>query len=627
MAKKKNNQNKTEIASPIITSSKEVFSFFNFKTNVFLLFLFCAVFYGNTLVNEFALDDVIVITGNKFTQQGFKGIHNIFTKETFQGYFTGASSLTGGRWRPLSLITFAIEHQFFGDNTFVYHFNNVLLYFLTSVLILLFLSKHVFTEKPFLAFLVAVLFLIHPIHTEVVANIKSRDELLSLLFLLLTLHLSLDYIQQERKKITTLILSLVCYLLALFSKENGITFLAIIPLTFWFFTQLELKKIMIQSIPFWIVGGIYLAIRFSIIGFAHTAPIPDINTMPYAYATTLQMIATIIFILGKYLLMLFFPHPLSSDYSYNQIPYVSFSNPLVWLTIVMYVAMFVWAVMKLKTKNIFSYGIFFYFITLFIVSNIVVDTGAIMGERFLYLPSLGLLIAVVYLLDKIYSRVVFINKKIKMQISYIIFSAIVLLCAIKTIARNAEWKNDTTLFLKDVETCPNSVRTNIAAGSAMLKISNAEKDSVIKNQEIQKGIAYSQKAIEISPGSLDPLLNLGVAYFNLGDYDLAEKYWTDVRTKNSNYDFTQYDLALSVAYLNKGMAVSKEKKYEQTIFYFYKAIKINPNNAEYWYNLGGVYFTIAKYDSASFAWNKTLQLNPNHEQAKQGLNALVQVKK
>jgi tetratricopeptide (TPR) repeat protein len=154
-----------------------------------------------------------------------------------------------------------------------------------------------------------------------------------------------------------------------------------------------------------------------------------------------------------------------------------------------------------------------------------------------------------------------------------------------------------------------------------------EKNPEIKKQEIQKSIEYYQKALLISPGALDPVVNLGVAYFNLQDYDLAEKYWNEVKAKNSNYDFKQYDYDLSNAFVEKGLAISAEKKYDNCIIYFKKAIRLNPGNVNAWYNLGGVYYTIAQYDSANIAWTRTLQINPDYEQAKQGMNALAEQKK
>ncbi|HQV00463.1 MAG TPA: LytTR family DNA-binding domain-containing protein [Bacteroidia bacterium] len=90
-----------------------------------VLVLVVAVFYGNTLRNEFALDDLIVLTGNKFTQQGFAGIPDLLTHDAFVGAYGEALNLSGGRYRPFSMVMFAIEKEIFGYTPVVFHFFNV----------------------------------------------------------------------------------------------------------------------------------------------------------------------------------------------------------------------------------------------------------------------------------------------------------------------------------------------------------------------------------------------------------------------------------------------------------------------------------------------------------------------
>ena len=166
---------------------------FSFVQQVMILLSIAFGFYFNSLYNQYALDDGVVIKHNQYVQQGFSGIPKILTSDSYQSLYNEMHSgqmLSGGRYRPLSEVLFAVEHQFFGDDPFVGHLLNVI-YFLCCVFFLLyFLSKCFFIHVPGgsdMAFLAALLFVIHPIHTEVVANIKSSDELLSLLFILLTL--------------------------------------------------------------------------------------------------------------------------------------------------------------------------------------------------------------------------------------------------------------------------------------------------------------------------------------------------------------------------------------------------------------------------------------------------------
>ena len=116
------------------------------KSNKYYIYLIitvlCFVLYGNTLQNKYALDDTLVYTANTFTKQGFKGLHDIFAYDTFTGFFGKDKNLVaGGRYRPLSLVTFATEVEFFGDAPAISHFINILLYILTCILLFIVLDK------------------------------------------------------------------------------------------------------------------------------------------------------------------------------------------------------------------------------------------------------------------------------------------------------------------------------------------------------------------------------------------------------------------------------------------------------------------------------------------------------
>jgi hypothetical protein len=144
------------------------------KYAVLLLILTFLVF-GNSIQNGFSYDDKPFISENYLVQQGIKGIPKLLTTDFWAGY-TGVSQ-TNPSYRPIPLITLAITHQFFGLNPGVHHFFNVLLYGLTCVLIYFLLLKYFRGKYPQLAHIVAILFCVHPIHTEEVAKIKARDDL------------------------------------------------------------------------------------------------------------------------------------------------------------------------------------------------------------------------------------------------------------------------------------------------------------------------------------------------------------------------------------------------------------------------------------------------------------------
>lgn len=149
---------------------------------------------------------------------------------------------------------------------------------------------------------------------------------------------------------------------------------------------------------------LYIILRFSIIGFVNKE-ITEVMNSPYLYATPMQALATKIFVLGKYILMLFLPLKLNYDYSFNQIPYTNFGDWRVLLSIVLQLALLIYALTQIGKKSLVAYGILFYFFSVFIVSNLVVDTGGVMGERFLFQASFGFLIAVVSVISILFQKI------------------------------------------------------------------------------------------------------------------------------------------------------------------------------------------------------------------------------
>ena len=591
-----------------------------------LLAIIAVLLYAVTFQNEWALDDVISITMNSFTQKGFAGIPDLLSKDSFVGFVGNASDLTGGRWRPLALVSFATEIELLGwnktgiDNNLslahFMHFNNVMLYAAIAFLIYQLLYKHIIKEK-WSSFFITLLFVIHPIHSEVVANIKSRDELLSWFFLLLTLIFTLDW--KNKNKILFLLLSSVCFFLALLSKENGVTFIAVLPITFFCFTKMNWKNSFIATAPFIAIVFFYIVLRFSIIGFVHKE-ITEVMNSPYLYATPLEALATKMFVLGKYILMLFLPLNLNYDYSYNQIPYTSFSDWRVLLSIAVQLALLVYAFKEIGKKSLIAYGILFYFFSVFIVSNLVVDTGGVMGERFVFQASFGFLIAIVAATSLLIKKIIVEEKVLKPVIVGVLL-VIVIPFSYKTYSRSKEWKNDKTLFIKDAVTNPLSARTNNGAGTSYIFLGDEAKDLVLKKACYDSSVHLLKKALRIHPKYTDPYLNLGVAYDRKKLIDSAEYFWNKARElQPSHPKLGEFDKVLVAGFLSNASKDYIAGDTVKAINDYRKAVKYGPKDSKTWYNLAGIYFTVHQYDSARICFNQTLVLKPDHAEAKQAIN-------
>lgn len=195
-----------------------------------IIFIFAFLLYGNTISNKYALDDDFVVLNNKIVHQGLKGIPHIFASR-----YTDMKGGTFG-YRPITKASLAIEYQFFGENPHVSHFINVLLYALTGMFLFYLMRKFLKSFSFHLPFIITLLFMAHPIHTEVVASIKNREEILSFLGGLIFLHFSVKYI--ENKKIIFLIFSLLGFVFGILSKLSVLPFLIVVPLFIYYFSDL-----------------------------------------------------------------------------------------------------------------------------------------------------------------------------------------------------------------------------------------------------------------------------------------------------------------------------------------------------------------------------------------------------
>lgn len=590
---------------------------FSFKVKCYILLAIGFVFYINTVGNQYALDDGIVIVQNQYVQEGFSGIKKIMTSDAYDSYYKqmhASQMLAGGRYRPLSIVVFAIEHAIFGESWPVRHFISVLFYMACIVSIFYFLSKYLLKKVAYgedMAFVASVLFAIHPMHTEVVANVKSLDEIMSLLLIMLTFIFALKY--TETKKTLHLVLGAGFYLLAMLAKEYAALLVILLPLLFYLVTDKKIPKIIEACLPYAGALVVYALMRIHAVGIPKNVPSGEILNNPYLLATHSQKVATEWFVLGKYLRMLFFPYPLSSDYSYNTIPYHNFSDMSVLLSILLYIALTVWGIRLTIKRNILAFPVFFYLLNLFMVSNFVVDIGATMGERLAFHSSLGFVILIAYGAFYVTRKMPALTRR---NILGGCMAALLVLCAAECIPRNAEWKNDVTLFTHDVNVVPNSTMVLGNAGARYIELADEikDKDKAKQNAYLRLSIHCLEKAISMDKSYVTSYLNLGVAYYSLNEPDSAKMYWDIAKKQYPDHPKLKiYYPLLAKAYMFKGMTIGEKGNLEAGVQEMKKGIPFGPNDPDLWYNLGGAYFTLKQYDSAKMAWDKALQINPNYQ--------------
>ena len=558
--------------------------------------------YVNTIPHEFALDDKMVILKNAYTQKGIDGIGDILSHDMMAGMFgDDASIVQGGRYRPLSMISFAIGQSLFDGNPHVMHFFNVLFYVL-SVLLLYKILLRFFppdeNKHPLLnlAFLASLLYAAHPIHTEIVANIKGRDEIFAFLGAFAALWFAIRY--AETKKPLHLLWIFLVFFLGLMSKEVAFTFLFVIPFSLWFFRIAKKREVWISLLPALAASVIYLIVRVSVLGQLMGEPSGQLMNNPFLEADMGEKYATIFYTLLLYLKLLIFPHPLTWDYYPYHIELMNWGNWQVLLSLLIYIALGVLAIIGLKKRRLYAWAIWFYIATLSITSNLVINIGAFMSERFMFIPSLAFSVMLAFVLLKL------LKLKNGKQVLTVALLLIMALYSVKVISRNTVWKDSFTLFKHDVKISENSAKGNSSYASELYARAENKKPE-IRDSMMREAIPYFKKAMEIHPSYIEPMVRMAnIRYIVFGDVEGMMDYYIRV-LKIAPENTDAWGNMYGVLTQNVDRPVYEINIWKQVT-------DINPNHPEAWKAMGDLYLNKRyKPDSALMMLEKAENLAPN----------------
>ena len=580
--------------------------------------LLAVVLYANTLQNGYALDDKGIITLNKFTTKGFSGIPDLMTTSYWEGIGLNVRS-----YRPLSPVTFAIEVGLFGMSPAAGHFGNLLLCILTGVLLLFFLKRLFRAIDPalpsFIPFLVTALFIAHPIHTEVVANIKGRDSMLEFFFLLLSGYFLFGYISSRRT--ADLVWSVVAYFPALLSKESAITYLVMVPVILVLFDDRPLTKKAFTSMIFLVPAFLFLLLYYQ---FSNIKEFTQLHVMDNALlfpAPAATILATKLLITGKYLALLIWPHPLVFDYSYNTIPFTTFADPAVWLSVLVYLAAAAFLVVVLLKKItgrktgsgslLFAFSTAWFFMGFIASSNLFMLIGSTMGERFMYGPSLGFLAIVVWFAWYAVSLIKGISVKSAAAVLFFLCGVVMTGYAAKTISRNRAWKDDMTLFTTDLEYLGRNAKVHDFIGNLYSGIGDKTDDPALKKESYLKAIGMKEKALEIYPGIPEIRQKIGYLYGYTGQFDKAiEAYKLAIRLNPGEIN----------NYIQIGKAFGMTGRVGEGLPFLQQAEKIDPENAQLLGTLGIAYAQTGRIDLAISCFEKAVARDPSDSQIRSYLD-------
>lgn len=561
------------------------------------------VLYLNTLGHDYVLDDEMVTFKNTIVTKGISAIPEILTTAYREGFWDRQESL----YRPLSLVMFAVEWQLAPNNPLLGHLMNILLYALTGWLVYRLMHTWMKSQHQLIPLAAALLFMAHPLHTEVVANIKSRDEILAALFGVLSLQAFTTY--GSEKKIMHAILGTLYFFLAVLAKENAITLFAVIPLALYFFASPQKSQYGFTLVLMAVGVFAYLGLRVAALGeVSNFKEIALINNSIVAAKNGTEHFATSIVMVGMYIRLFLFPHPLSYDYSYNTIPIATPADFRFLASFAVIVAILVYIGFNWKKKDPAAFGLLFFGLTISIVSNMVIIIEATLGERFAYMPSLGLSMAAPILLGRVVklrkTQVASVRDLFTSSKAFVgIITVTLLLFSVKTISRNPDWKTSATLFKADKDNNPRSARTQFSYASNLIHMTIVSMDDADPKKEklTREAIDYLNRSIKIMPDYFDAWFHLVLAYRIVKDYPASvAAYENGMKVKSrENIDF----------YIQGALSYSDVGQYEKAIEANKLALQLDDKRAEIWNNIGMCYTEIGARQVAFDALTRSIQLD------------------
>jgi tetratricopeptide (TPR) repeat protein len=531
--------------------------------------------YANSLFNSFTMDDELYIFGNpQVTRPSLK--------QLFQANKVSAV------FRPVTFATFAVNYKLNGDRPFGYHLLNLLLHAGATMLLFLVL-REILANEPrgdIIAFVAALLFAVHPLHTEAVASIVGRSELLAAGFLLAAWLFHL-----RGRTIATF----VCFAFAVLSKESAI---ALLPLAVA--GDYARGKLLhwARYVPIAAATFLYAFVLWKVHGNRFGLQEVSLLDNPLSHLPVSWRIANAIRIAWKYVALQLFPAKLSCDYSFSAIRlYANLQHTLPAIVAAAGVlAVCGWTIWKKKPGFMIAGTI--YFTGFAITANILVITGTIMAERLAYLPSAGFCLLIALLWKRLEVR--------RRSAAIVFLLLLVAVFGVRTLARNRDWRDNLSLYQSAVHTVPGSAKMHSNVGREYLK-----------RGQLDQARAELQNALAIYPEYPDALQYLALVESWTGhDLEAIRLLESAVRMsdrKNLSYDFMVVNLAAMLMQAGRS---------SDALDILNREIAEAPQYSRAWSNRAVIYFQRGDTAAARNDAESSLRMDPSNSQARSVLNKI-----
>jgi len=554
------------------------------------------IIYSNALHNQFVFDDKYFIVDNPCIRN-LKNIPSFFTSVKSFGP-TGNFYI----YRPLSTLSYAVDYALGKLDPVIFHLSSVLWHVLTCIMLYLVLN-HVLEDRT-ASFLGALLFTVHPVQTESVVWPAQTSNLISLFFFLLSFYLWLENFSAA---------SLASFAFALLGKEIAIT-LPLILMLYDARTGPGIRKRIKSYAPFFAIAVLYVILRTTVVGRISGQDAYPGGSIYTAMLTTAKAVVL-------YIRLLFLPAGLCVDHRF--VPVKSGAEGGAIGSLVFVIAVLCSGVVLFRKRRRESFFIFWFFLTLLPVSNIIPLQNVLVAERFVYFPAAGFCGLISVLFIRICRNEA--GGRVK-NAAAVFMSFLIIFYGYLTMRRNSEWKDALTLWNATLKENPLSYRAYGDRGVAYERAGRYE-----------EAVESYEEALRLEPGFFLTHANLGVVYFKSGRYNEAIECYKEALRLSPGYARAYFNLGVvygkmgrykeeiecykealrfcpadSDAHYNLGLAYVRDSRNGDAVESFKKAIRIRSDYAESYNNLGVAYSNLGKYDDAIASWKKALRLSPDN---------------
>ncbi len=516
------------------------------KKNILIIIIVVGSAFFNSLFNGFVGDDITLIVTNTFYKD-FNNIWRLFESSYFYKSSTillgtsadfGSGSVT---YRPVDNLTYFFDYMLWGMNPFGFHLTNVIIHAVNVVLIYLVLLQFELSSTE--ALFACLLFGVHPIQSEAVSAIGYRADVLAAFFVLLSFHTWLIF--SKIRSNFFLFISLFSFFLAVFTKESAVVF----PIFLFFLEKIKNGRSFKYQFWFWLILLFYIYI------YLYVFPTSFLNFHPILGAAFYEQGLLMIKIFLNYLSFIICP------WMANSIPpmYIPNFSPSIYIDLIVFsifALIFGTMLIYFKRRSLFSYLMILWFLIFYIpISNFKVIVNPI-ALRFIYLPSIGLIVLLALMLHRILD-----SSKLRSLYKITTFFSISVLLVL-TFFLNAIWHDMPNIVLTWNERYPDSWKANYQLGRLYLdgkKYKEASRSLI--NSALNNAREY------------DILIDyyLGLSFLGLDQYARAERHFNIILSALPDYPMVYWRLA---------QVYKMQGEYQRSMTFYIKSLDLDASKIE-----------------------------------------------